>query len=207
VKPNNLDEIRLRLAQPRPSLSPSKFTEETHEEFIQADTNALKEKQVSELVIPFIEGKVEDAKYRSGGIPFTNLEHLTDGTLVPGNPDIYYGARPKQLDRPVRNELTSRVVPSTQHDLPIVPNFFLATKGPDRSLAVARRQAYYNGALGARGMHSLQSYRHAGSIYDNNASTITSIYHGGQLKMYTYHIGKPTNPRDRPEYFINQINT
>jgi hypothetical protein len=46
----------------------------------------------------------------------------------------------------------------TQHDLPIAPNFFLAAKGPDGSAAVAKRQACYDGALGERGMHSLQSY-------------------------------------------------
>jgi len=49
-------------------------------------------------VIPVIEGKIRDAKCISGGIPFTNLNHLMDGTLVPGNPDRYYGARPEQLD-------------------------------------------------------------------------------------------------------------
>jgi hypothetical protein len=205
VKPKNLDEIRSRLAQPRLSLSPSKLTEEAHEKFIQADADALKEKQVSESVIPFIEGKVEDAKCRSGGIPFTNLDHLTDGTLVPGNPDIYYGARPEQLDRQVRNELTSRVVPSTQHDLPMAPNFFLAAKGPDGSLAVAGRQACYDGALGARGMHSLQSYKRDEPVDDNNAYTITSIYHGGTLKMYTSHTAKSASPQGRPEYFMSQL--
>jgi len=49
-------------------------------------------------VISVIEGKIRDAKCISGGIPFTNLNHLMDGTLVPGNPDRYYGARPEQLD-------------------------------------------------------------------------------------------------------------
>jgi hypothetical protein len=32
------------------------------------------------------------------------LNHLTDGTLVPGNPDCYYGARPEQLNRQIRSE-------------------------------------------------------------------------------------------------------
>jgi hypothetical protein len=41
-------------------------------------------------VIPIIEGNVKDAKCVSGGIPFTNLDHLTDGTIVPGNPDRYW---------------------------------------------------------------------------------------------------------------------
>jgi hypothetical protein len=60
----------------------------------QADAHAAKEKQVSELVIPIIEGTITDAKYCSGGILFTNLNPLTDGTLKLGNLDIYYRAWP-----------------------------------------------------------------------------------------------------------------
>jgi hypothetical protein len=205
AKPNDWGRINERLGQPRPSLSPSKFTNEEFERFVQADADAAKEKQVSELVIPIIEGKIADARCRSGGIPFTNLDPLTDGMLKPGNPDIYYGARPEQLTRKVRDELGGQITPSTQHDLPVAPNFFLAAKGPDGSLAVARRQACYDGALGARGMHSLQSYGKGEPVSDNNAYTITSIYHGGTLKMYTSHPTQPTSP-GRPEYHMTQLN-
>ena len=38
-------------------------------------------------------------------------------------------------------------------------------------------------------MQSLHSYGQGGSGYDNNARTITSIYHDGMLKMYTSHPG------------------
>lgn len=201
-KPDNWEEINERLAQPRRSLSPLAFTEEAHEKFIRADAHAFKEKQISESVIPIIEGKIEDSRCTSGGIPFTNLDHLTDGTLVPGNPDRYYGARPEQLNRQVRNKLSGHIIPSTQHDLPIAPNFFLAVKGPDGSAAVAARQACYDGALGARGMHSLQSYGQEKPVYDNKAYTITSIYHNGQLKMYTVHPAQPNGPGSRPEYYM-----
>jgi hypothetical protein len=73
-------------------------------------------------------------------------------------------------------------------DKPIAPNFFLEAKGLDGSLAVARRQACYNGALGTRGIQSLQSYRQDELIYDNNAYTFTSTYYSGTLKMYTTYI-------------------
>jgi hypothetical protein len=56
AKPNNWDEINRRPSQPRPSLSPSKFSEEAHEKFVQADADAVKEKQVTISVIPIIEG-------------------------------------------------------------------------------------------------------------------------------------------------------
>jgi hypothetical protein len=56
-------------------------------------------------------------------------------------------------------------------------------------------------------MHSLQTYNQDESVYDNKAYTITSIYHGGQLKIYTSHPGQLGNPESRPEYYMNQINT
>lgn len=77
--------------------------------------------------------------------------------LTAAKPDLYCGACPEQLNRRVRDDLSSYIIPSTQDDLPITPNFFLAAKGPDGTAAVARRQTCYDGALGARGMNSLQS--------------------------------------------------
>jgi hypothetical protein len=196
--------VLARLAQPRSSLSPSRFAEEDFEQFLQVDADASKEKQITENVIPFIEGKIPDNKCIGGGIPFRNLDHLTDGTLVPGNPDRYHGARPEQLNRQIRIELNDQIVPSTQHDLPIVPNFFLAAKGPDGSASVAKRQACYDGALGARGVHSLQEYGKDEPEFDNNASTLTSIYHNGQLQMFTSHPSK-SDTSDQPEYYMTQL--
>ena len=204
-KPENWEEINVRLRQPRSSLSPSRYTEEDHAKFVQADADAVKEKQLSTSVIPIIEGDVGDAKCASGGIPFTNFDHLTDGTLAPGNPDIYYGARPEQLDRQIRGKLNGVIVPSTQDDLPVLPNFVLAAKGPDGSLAVAGRQACYDGALGARSMHALQSFGEESATYDNNAYTITSIYHGGQLKMFTSHPFRRRSSDSGPEYCMTPL--
>lgn len=109
-----------------------------------------RKKQVSESVVPIIEGKIADGNCRSGGIPFTNLDPLTDGTLKPGKADIYHGARVEQLSRKVRDELGGQIILSTQDDLPIAPNFFLAAKELDGSASVAKRQCCYNGALRER---------------------------------------------------------
>jgi hypothetical protein len=89
-KPNNRKEIN----QGTTSLSLSYFSDRGFNDFILADVDAFKEDQVRKSVIPIIEGKITDAKCVSGNIPFTNHDHLTDGTLVPGNPDLYYRARP-----------------------------------------------------------------------------------------------------------------
>ncbi|KIX92042.1 uncharacterized protein Z520_12258 [Fonsecaea multimorphosa CBS 102226] len=204
-KPDNWVELSRRLVLPRRSLSPSKFSDKEHEKFVQADGDAVKEEQVTTSVIPTIEGNIGDSKCVSGGIEFANLHHLTDGTIAPGNPDIYYGARPEQLDRRVRDELSSYIIPSAQDGLPIAPNFFLAVKGPAGSLSVAAKQASYNGALGERGILSLLSDGQEEPVFDNNAHTISSIYHGGQLKLYTIHGIPPTNPESRPAYFMHQL--
>ncbi|PGH28523.1 hypothetical protein GX50_08733 [[Emmonsia] crescens] len=205
--PKNWEEINETLARPRPSLSPSKFSDEHFRKFKRADTHASKEQPVTTSVIPIIEGDVDDPKCAGGGYPLGNLAPLTDGALAQAKPDHFYGARPEQLNRQIRNELSDYIIPSTQDDLPMVPNFFLEAKGPDGSLAVATRQACYDGALGARGMHALQSYQQDGSTYDNSAYTLTSTYHGGQLKLYTTHLMEPEGPGRRPEYIMTQLNT
>ena len=204
-KPDNLKEINEILLQSRPSLSPSRFSNENFEEFQEADAHISKENKATKTVIPVIEGKITDNKCVEGDVLFTNLTPLTNDMLTAAKPDLYYGARPEQLDRRVRDELSGHIIPSTQDNLPIAPNFFLEAKGPDGSLAVAGRQACYDGALGARGMHSLMSYGQDDPAYDNNAYTITSIYHGGTLKMYTSHPTQPTNPGGRSEYCMTQL--
>ena len=66
---------------------------------------AFKEKHITTSVILIIEGQSSDPKCVSGSIAFTNLDYLTDGTLKPSNPDLYYSARPEQVLRRVRSDL------------------------------------------------------------------------------------------------------
>ncbi|GBF64249.1 hypothetical protein TMEN_6938 [Trichophyton mentagrophytes] len=84
-KPNNWEEIIERLVQPRPSLSPSRFSEREFQIFEREDTNASKEKLVTTTVLPII----------------------NDGTLVNAKPDYFVGARPEQLKPEIRNELNN----------------------------------------------------------------------------------------------------
>ncbi|KAL2372402.1 hypothetical protein RJZ57_003147 [Blastomyces gilchristii] len=202
-KPDNLAEIQERLAQPRASLSPSKFSEKCFEDFREADAHASKE-PVTISVNPVLDGDIGDHKCVGGEYSFGNLAPLTDGTLSSAKPDHFFGARPEQLNHSIREALSDQIIPSTQDDLPMMPNFFLEVKGPDGSLAVTTRQACYNGALGARGMHTLQSYQQE-PTYNNNGYTLTSTYHGGTLKLYTTHVSKSDNPDSRPEYFMTQL--
>ncbi|KAM5430176.1 hypothetical protein McanMca71_001646 [Microsporum canis] len=204
-KPNNWEEIIERLTQPRRSLSPSRFPEQEFERFDEVDTEAYRKKNILIEVIKTIDGDTGDATCVGGDYSFANLSPLTDGLLVPARPDHFLGARPEGLKAEIRKDLKHKIVPTTSDHRPIAPNFFLQVKGLDGSLAVAFRQACYNGALGARGMHCLQSYKQE-PIYDGNAYTITSTYHGGMLKLYTTHLTAPTPEHGGgPKYIMTQL--
>lgn len=135
-----------------------RFGDADFDDFVRADDNAREKQQVCESVLPYIKCRVADRKCRSGAVPFGNLKDLIDCPLPQNKPDVYYCARPEQLDQGVRDAFSRHIIPSTQDNPPVVPNFFLEVKGPDRVPAVAKQQACYDGASGARGMHSLQPY-------------------------------------------------
>ena len=203
--PDDWEEFNEALLEERASLSPSQFSEEKFRDFRRADAAVVNEGDAMRKIVPFIQGTKWDERRVQRNVVFGNLAPLTDGTLKNAKPDLYYGGRPEQLQRDIRQDLREFVVPSTADNLPIAPTMFLEAKGPDGSLAVAQRQACYDGALGARGMHELASYQQTEHSFDNSIKAISSIYHGGQLKLYTHHMAQPDGPGTRPEYYMNQV--
>lgn len=203
-RPDNENEILERLRQPRPSLSPSQFSDKAFRIFKQTSSRALHEDDVMATGFPVIQGNACIPSARN--MAFGNLKPLTDGNLVDAKPDFYDGALPAQIDRRIRGELSASIIPSTMRQAPVLPNFFTDVKGPDGSAAVAKRQACYDGALSARGIRELQSFGTDATIaYDNNAYTITSTYHDGQLKMYTTHPNPLTDSESLTEYHMSQL--
>lgn len=89
-KLNNFNEIKERSKQRRPSLSSSQFTDEELERFQEAAGYAKKE-QVTQFIIPIVEGKSRATKCVCGKIKFGNIQSLFDEayTFIPGNPDLY----------------------------------------------------------------------------------------------------------------------
>lgn len=204
TKPSNWKDINRRLKEPRLSLSPSRFADEDFNIFIRTNSRALNEDAVMGDVFPIMQGTARIPSAKNLG--FGNLEPLTHGNLVDAKPDFYDGARPAQIDLRFREELGSYITPATQSQAPALPNLFFEAKGPDGSAAVAKRQACFDGALGARGVHRLRSFKADSTLAcDNNAYTITLTYHDGQLKMYTVHPTPSTNSQDSPEYHITQL--
>jgi hypothetical protein len=197
-EPGGLDNLRQHLLQPRPSLllSPSDFRK------FQRKNLASKEHKVMEYVIPMIAG-ISDIPNQQDQL-LTGLNSMTDSVTVTPKPDFYDGARLQDLDKSIQEELGPFIVPTKHEWAPVVPNFFLEVKGLGGSPAVAILQALQNGALGARAMHSLQSYSKGKPVYDGNAYTITTTYQNGHLVMYTTH---PTPGKDgiSPEYHMTLV--
>ncbi|KAF2452840.1 hypothetical protein BDY21DRAFT_293988 [Lineolata rhizophorae] len=203
--PGNWEAIQQMLVKRRPSLSPSVFPEEEYQEFKRANAQVSSENKATRNVIPMIQGITRDERSVGSGIPFTNLADIMRGKSHKAKPDVYYGARPEQLDPNVRTQLSASIVPSTTETCPLAPNFFVEAKRPSASAAVALNQACFAGAVGARGVHSLQTYGEDVPVYDNNGYTLSSTYHSGQLKIYAHHLSQPNGPGTDPEYYMNQL--
>src|SRR5437667_1360819 len=75
-EPNNWEEINDRLAQPRPSLSPSQFSDGAFRDFRRTNARALSEGKVMRTAFPTIVGNANIPT--EGDLLFTNLEPLTD---------------------------------------------------------------------------------------------------------------------------------
>ncbi len=87
-------------------------------------------------------------------------------------------------------------MPSMNTAISYLPNFFTEGKGLNKNTAVCKRQALYNGALGARKIYKLQLYVNLETAYDNNTYMITSTYYGGTgaLKLYSIYLTPSISP-------------
>lgn len=203
--PNNIEElIEERLGQPRPSLSPSHFTNGNFRNFQRENMKAKTEDRVRSDVFPIIRGRTV--------IPCGQNEkfnHLTPlaGNISDAQPDYYNGSRPAQLCPDVRSNLGPYIIPCTDTSRPLLPNFFTELKGPDGKASEMKRQITQDLGNGARGMHKLQSYKQDEPTYDGNAYTLGATYHSGTgtLQMYAMHPTEPARPGDDPQYHTTQM--
>ncbi|TKA51468.1 hypothetical protein B0A55_13309 [Friedmanniomyces simplex] len=159
-KPQNMEDICRRLSQPRPSLSPSQFSEGAFEDFQDKNRAVSTEQDVMEDVFPTIRGSAGTRFHKAGNTPFNNLVGFAPG-ITEAKVDGYDGARPIEIELAVRRDLHGYIIPSTRTDLPAAPNHLTEVKGPAGRADVLRRQAMYAGAVGARGMFELQNYGNA----------------------------------------------
>ncbi|OJK03601.1 hypothetical protein ASPACDRAFT_49718 [Aspergillus aculeatus ATCC 16872] len=207
-KPGNFAEITRRIQAPRLSSALPKSTtlDQEYEDFLELNDDAADEQVVITEVLPALEGKHRARSQVAGGHPFKNLIPLTDGTLASAKPDLYHGARPNQLAPAIQKQLHKQILPSSQSNRPVAPNFFIEAKGQYGTARAATRQACYDGALGARAMHTLRQFGDVGdSGYDDMAYTIMSTYCAGTLGIYATHPTKSRSPDRFTDYVMTQI--
>ncbi|KAI9779878.1 MAG: hypothetical protein M1816_003325 [Peltula sp. TS41687] len=111
-RPSNEEELLERLAEPRPSLSPSCFPRKAFNDFVSTNSRASSEDKIMRTAYSIFAGSSKIPS--EGGKLLTNWEPLTDGTLTIPKPDAYDGANPAQIDRRIREQLGSHIIPSTQ---------------------------------------------------------------------------------------------
>lgn len=135
---------------------------------------------------------------------FTKLDKFDERLTTP-KPDLYYGARPSQIDQRVRTDLGRYIVPSSDTTLPAAPNFFLEAKSRSGRQDVVYRQAMYDGAVGARAMSELQHYGKPTMEYDGNAYSGAATYHptSGFLQLYSTHPRQSSS--GRTEYYSTEL--
>ena len=201
-QPDNLEDIQKVITTRRASLATISNSE--LQDISRKLTGPKTESQVGEAV-SMLRSKREDPACTSGSIPLRNFAALTDGTLTPPNPDVYYGARPEQFDSNLQSLLGTLVIPSTDESKPILPTFFLALKSKRGTFEVAETQACYDGAFGARAIHALCSLIKGRHFYNNNAYTITAILVNGLLRVYSSHIFESRDPGRTTECALTRI--
>lgn len=204
-KPGNFEELLEIASRSRRAVSPHELSTKDFENFKKLDTVVSNESAVLTMVLPLIDGDTEAGGRVIRDHHCGNFAPMTNDKLVVAKPDLLYGSPPEQLRPIIRDELDDMIIPSTYKHYPMLPNFFMEVKGPDGSPAVAVRQACYDGAIGARGMHALQLYKNDSPTYDMNAYTITGTYQCGHLRLYTTHIEPPINGEGCVEYIMTSL--
>lgn len=186
-RPSNFDDINRVMRRHRDSLSSASFTEQHFKAFDLEAASAYNEASVMHNLLPLVAGEL----IRNPDVCFSNVQHLTNGTLVAPQPDAYYGEDRRTLEGNVLDKLDKFIVPS-KTPYPVLPNFFIEAKGPTGVFEIATRQILYDGAIGARAMHMARQFVDADTALDNYARTFGAIFHGfgdqTVLTLYSFHV-------------------
>ena len=142
-EPTNIKKIQRRLAQPRPSLSPSCFTRKKFLDFKQKNRNALIENTVINKALPIITGTADILSQEN--FYFGNFKDLTDGSIIKAKPDFYDGTRPAKLNKQVRVQLSEYIELSTKKKASLLPNFFTEKKARMGTRLCANYKQYMTG--------------------------------------------------------------
>ncbi|CAK7275635.1 hypothetical protein SEPCBS119000_006772, partial [Sporothrix epigloea] len=196
----DLAELLAALARPRKSPSLSNFSDSDFDTFVENVLGSSNIHDVLTYVISTILGPRVSSYDTAQNVLFENMQPITDETVAVAKPQLYDGASPVLLSKHVRDQLSNLIIPSIAEGTPVVPNFFLEV-AEDNSLKVAKLQARYHGAIGARAMHSLQNFGKKVPEYDGKWYTYSSSYlSDGFIQIYAHHVTRPALNGLMPDY-------
>lgn len=163
-----------------------------YKQFQQKCETASLEDEVMSDVFPAIRGEVRYP--RAQNRICSNLADLTDDKLTIPKPDYMEGCEQTITNGRLREALSPFIVFADVEEAPFSSNFFTEVKGDSGGLDVAKRQARYDGALGARAIHMMLNLGKDTDVFDGKAYTVTFTYYMGFLQMYLHFIVLTDHP-------------
>ena len=127
---------------------------------------------------------------------------VTDVEIITPQPDFYDGLRFDSENILIYQELGELIVRA--QDVPILPNFFAEAKAPKGIPDIATRQALYDGAFGARGIHHIRSITTDNEL-DGKACTFSATYASGMLQLFAHFITQPKGPHTALHYHMSNL--
>jgi hypothetical protein len=198
VQPDNYEELKRVIENSRPS---NNVTDEEVKKYRKSKWKINSKKSIAAACSAFQFVSTDPTLPSTNNVTFTNIEPMTNGLIPKPTPHYYDGATVEGLDRRVCEALHKYIVPNESGPHPVVPNFFTILKSDITTDYVANRQAMYWGAVGARAMYHLHSYKGT-KYFDNNAYTIVSELRGEVLQIFCTH---PSLRDGRIEYHMNLL--
>ena len=105
-----LEGFRQSLAQPRPSLSPSRWPDSKFKDFKHKNARVIDEGDVMRDVVPIMCGDADIPSRQN--LLFTRLDPIANDTTVDAKPDFYDGARLEDIDKQVQQDLGHYNIPT-----------------------------------------------------------------------------------------------
>jgi hypothetical protein len=180
--PQNMGAIRERLAQRRPSLSASGFSEEDFWAFRERATTASSEDEFMQSAMSFItSGKKAPFDSDLAEVHLGGTSRMFVG---------FGGAPPTEIDSRVCEALADVIILRDDQQRPAAPSYFVQINKQEGSNDVEMRQAANTAAVGAQCMFELQNFGKNPPVYDDNAYSIVVSYHAPDATLHI-HVSQP----------------
>lgn len=131
-----LEGLHERLAQPRRSLSPSRFTTSNFRAFERANDQVIDEGDVMRNAVRIMCGDADIPSRQN--LLFTGLDTIGNDTTVDAKPGFYDGTHIRNVDKKVREDLGYYIIPTGHAIAPVALSFFLEVKCPSSGVDVAK---------------------------------------------------------------------